>query len=154
MATSSVYDKLNSLEITLPDIAVPAGAYLPFVRVGSLVFVAGHIAKRHGKPWVGQLGASVGIEEGRSAARAVAIDLLGTLHAGLGGLDRVRRMVKLTVLVNSAPGFTEQPLVANGASELFVQVFGDRGSHARTAFGVAQLPLGALVEIDLVVEAE
>lgn len=147
-----VYDRLRALSITLPAVATPAAAYVPFVRSGQQVFLSGHIAKREGKPWTGQLGVELGTDEGRKAARAVAIDLLGTLQAAIGDLNRVQRIVKLMVLVNSAPSFTEQHLVANGASELLGEVFGERGAHARSAFGVAQIPLGACVEIELIAE--
>jgi enamine deaminase RidA (YjgF/YER057c/UK114 family) len=140
------------LGISLPPVAVPAAAYVPFVRTGNLVFVSGHIARRDGKPWVGQLGGSIATAEGQAAARAIAIDLLGTLHAAVGDLNRVVRIVKLMSLVNSTPGFTEQHLVTNGASELFGEVFGAAGAHARSAFGVAQIPLGACVEIELIAE--
>ncbi len=155
MATSpaSVRARLQALGITLPPLAVPAAAYVPFVRTGDLVFVSGHIARRDGKPWVGQLGLTMTTEEGKAAARAVAIDLLGTLAAALDGdLDRVVRIVKLLGLVNSTPTFTEQHLVANGCSELIGEVFGAAGAHARSAFGVAQLPMGACVEIELVAQ--
>ena len=149
----SVYAKLEQLGLQLPPVAVPAAAYVPFVRSGKLVFVSGHIAKRDGKPWVGQLGLTVSTEEGKAAARAIAIDLLGTLQAAVGDLANVKRIVKVMSLVNSAPTFTEQHLVTNGASELLVQVFGPEvGAHARSAFGVAQIPLGACVEIELVAE--
>ena len=148
----SVYEKLKSQGITLPELARPGATYVPFVRTGNLVYVSGHIARKEGKPWVGQLGAGLTTDEGKAAARAIAIELMGTLHAAVGDLDRIARIVKLMVLVNSAPTFTEQHLVANGASELLVQVFGDRGPHARSAFGVAQIPLGACVEIELVAE--
>jgi len=148
----SVYDRLTALGITLPSAAPPAGAYVPFVRTGSLLFLSGHLAKRDGKPWVGQLGNGVATAEGKAAARAVAIDLMGTLHAALGDLNQVRRIVKLVGLVNSAPTFTEHHLVINGCSELLGEVFGAAGQHARAAFGVAQIPLGACVEIELVVE--
>ncbi len=148
----SVYDKLKELGITLPPVATPAAAYVPFVRTGNLEFLSGHIAKRDGKAWVGQLGKGMGTEEGKAAARAVAIDLMGTLHAAVGDLNQVRRIVKLMSLVNSTPEFTEQHLVTNGASELIGQVFGDKGAHARSAFGVAQIPLGACVEIELIAE--
>ena len=148
----SVYDKLEELGITLPPVAAPAAAYVPFVRTGNLVYLSGHIAKKDGKPWVGQFGRNLTTEEGKAAARAVAIDLIGTLHAAVGDLDKVKRVVKLMSLVNSTPDFTEQHLVTNGASELLGQVFGDQGQHARSAFGVAQIPLGACVEIELVVE--
>jgi len=150
----SVHDKLKALNIELPPLAVPAAAYVPFVRTGNLVFVSGHIARKEGKPWVGQLGKEIGTEEGKAAARAVAIDLMGTLNAAVGSLDKVKRIVKVMSLVNSAPTYTEQHLVTNGASELFGQVFGDKGAHARSAFGVAQIPMGACVEIELIAEVE
>ena len=152
----SITTRLQELGITLPPLATPAAAYVPFVRTGNLVFVSGHIARRDGKPWVGQLGLTMGTAEGQQAARAIAIDLLGTLNAAVGGdLSRVKRIVKVMSLVNSANTFTEQHLVTNGASELLVQVFGPEvGSHARSAFGVAQIPLGACVEIELVAEVQ
>ncbi|WP_313312233.1 RidA family protein [Pulveribacter sp.] len=148
----SVYDKLKELDITLPPVAVPAAAYVPYVQTGNLVFLSGHIARKDGKPWVAQFGRDIGVEEGKQAARAVAIDLLGTLHAATGDLNRVKRIVKLMSLVNSTGDFTEQHLVTNGASELMGQVFGDAGKHARSAFGVAQIPMGACVEIELIAE--
>ncbi len=148
----SVYDKLKELNITLPPVAVPAAAYVPFVQTGNLVFISGHIAKKDGKPWVGQLGKDTDTETGKAAARAIAIDLMGTLHAAVGDLNKVKRIVKLMSLVNSTPDFTEQHIVTNGASELIGQVFGDKGAHARSAFGVAQIPLGACVEIELIAE--
>jgi enamine deaminase RidA (YjgF/YER057c/UK114 family) len=148
----SVYDKLKELGITLPPVATPAAAYVPFVRTGNLVFLSGHIAKKDGKPWVGQLGKNMTTEEGKAAARAIAIDLMGTLHAAVGDLNSVKRIVKLLSLVNSTGDFTEHHLVTNGASELFGQVFGDKGAHARAAFGVAQIPTGACVEIELIAE--
>jgi enamine deaminase RidA (YjgF/YER057c/UK114 family) len=102
----SIDDKLKSLGITLPPVAVPAAAYVPFVQTGKLVFLSGHIAKKDGKPWVGQLGAGLGTEEGKQAARAIAIDLLGTLQAAVGDLNKVKRIVKVMSLVNSTPTFT------------------------------------------------
>jgi enamine deaminase RidA (YjgF/YER057c/UK114 family) len=149
----NIYETLAKLDITLPPVAIPAAAYVPFVQTGNLVFLSGHIAKRDGKVWTGQFGRNMTTEEGKAAARAVAIDLLGTLHVALGDLNRVRRIVKLMSLVNSTGDFTEQHLVTNGASELIGQVFGsDVGAHARSAFGVAQIPLGACVEIELIAE--
>ena len=150
----SVYDQLKALNIELPPVATPAAAYVPFLRTGNLVFLSGHIAKKDGKPGVGQLGKNLATEDGKAAARAVAIDLMGTLHAAVGDLNKVRRIVKLMSLVNSTADYTEQHLVTNGASELFGQVFGDKGTHARSAFGVAQIPLGACVEIELIAEVE
>jgi enamine deaminase RidA (YjgF/YER057c/UK114 family) len=149
----SIQDRLQALGITLPPVATPAAAYVPFVRTGSLVFISGHIAKKDGKPWVGQLGLTMGTDEGRAAARAIAIDLMGTLQAAAGSLDKVVRIVKVMSLVNSTPSFTEQHLVTNGCSELFGEVFGPVvGAHARSAFGVAQIPMGACVEIELIAE--
>ena len=148
----SIYDKLAELNITLPPVAAPAAAYVPFVQTGNLVFLSGHIARQDGKVWTGQFGKTMTTAEGQAAARAVAIDLLGTLHAAVGDLNRVKRIVKLMSLVNSTADFTEQHLVTNGASELIGQLFGARGAHARSAFGVAQIPLGACVEIEMIAE--
>ncbi len=152
----SIADRLSALGITLPPLATPAAAYVPYTRTGNLVFLSGHIAKRDGKAWVGQLGTDMTTEVGKTAARAVAIDLLGTLQAAVGGdLAKVRRIVKVLSLVNSAPGYTEHHLVTNGCSELLVAVLGSAvGAHARSAFGVAQLPMGACVEIELIAEVE
>jgi enamine deaminase RidA (YjgF/YER057c/UK114 family) len=148
----SVYDRLKELQITLTPPAAPAAAFVPWVRTGNLVFLSGHIARRDGATWAGKLGDDLDTATGQAAARAVAIDLLGTLEAATGDLNRVRRIVKLLVLVNSSPTFTEQHLVANGASQLLGTVFGDAGPHARSAFGVAQIPFGSCVEIELVAE--
>jgi enamine deaminase RidA (YjgF/YER057c/UK114 family) len=148
----SVQDKLKELGISLPPVSTPAAAYVPFVRTGNLVFLSGHIAKKDGKAWVGQFGKNMTTEQGKAAARAIAVDLMGTLQAAVGDLEKVKRIVKVMSLVNSTPDFTEQHLVTNGASELFGQVFGDKGAHARSAFGVAQIPMGACVEIELIAE--
>ncbi|MDZ4102367.1 MAG: RidA family protein [Hydrogenophaga sp.] len=152
----SIYDKLSQLGIVLPPVAVPAAAYVPFVQTGNLIFLSGHIAKQDGKPWVGQLGLTMTTDEAKTAARAVAIDLLGTLAAACLAagktLDDVKRIVKVLSLVNSTATYTEQHLVTNGCSELLGQVFGPVGAHARSAFGVAQLPMGACVEIELIAE--
>jgi enamine deaminase RidA (YjgF/YER057c/UK114 family) len=148
----SVYEKLGALNIVLPELTPPVAAFVPFLRTGNLLFLSGHIAKHGAKPWVGQLGGNLTTEQGKNAARGVAIDLMGTLHAAVGDLNQIKRIVKLMVLVNSTPGFTEQHLVANGASELFGEVFGDTGLHVRSAFGVAQIPFGSCVEIELVAE--
>lgn len=149
----SIYAKLSQLGITLPPVAAPAAAYVPFVQTGNLVFLSGHLAKQDGKVWVGQFGKTMSAEEGKAAARAIAIDLMGTLHAAVGDLNRVKRIVKLMSLVNSTGDFTEQHLVTNGASELIGEVFGpEKGAHARSAFGVAQIPLGACVEIEMIAE--
>lgn len=150
---SPVYARLQELGITLPPVAVPVAAYVPYVRSGNQIFLSGHIAKKDGKPWVGQLGREVDTATGKAAARAIAIDLMGTLQAAVGDLSKVRRIVKVMSLVNSTPSFTEQHLVTNGCSELLGEVFGPQvGAHARSAFGVAQIPLGACVEIELIAE--
>jgi len=151
-SAGSIYERLTELGITLPPLAVPAAAYVPFVRSGNLLFVSGHIARRDGKAWVGQLGRDMVTATAKHAARAVAIDLLGTLHAAVGDLNDIERIVKVLSLVNSAPDYTEQHLVTNGCSELLAEVFGDKGAHARSAFGVAQLPMGACVEIELIAQ--
>lgn len=150
----SIQQKLQQMGIVLPPVSVPAAAYVPFVRTGNLVFISGHIARQDGKVWVGQLGKNISTEEGKAAARAIAIDLLGTLQAATGDLNKVKRIVKVMSLVNSTPDFTEQHLVTNGCSELLGEVFGEAGKHARSAFGVAQIPMGACVEIELIAEVE
>ena len=152
---TTISERLQALSITLPPVSAPAAAYVPFVRTGNLVFISGHIAKKDGKAWVGQLGLNMATEEGKAAARSIAIDLLGTLQAATGDLARVKRIVKVLSLVNSAPTFTEHHLVTNGCSELLVEIMGGAvGAHARSAFGVAQLPMGACVEIELVAEVQ
>ena len=148
----SIYEHLERLQITLPPVTAPVAAFRPFVQSGNLIFLSGHIAKRDGAPWIGRLGDTLTTAQGRIAARNVAIDLLGTLHAATGDLDRVTRIVKLLVLVNSAPDFTEQHLVANGASEFLTEIFGDIGAHARSAFGIVQIPFGSCVEIEMIAE--
>lgn len=149
----SVYDKLRELDITLPPVSTPAAAYLPYVQTGKLLFLSGHIARKNGQPWAGRLGRDMATEEGKAAAHAVAIDLMGTLQAACNSdLNRVQRIVKLLCLVNSTEDFSEQHLVANGASALLAQVFGGKGLHARSAFGAAQIPFGACVEIELIAE--
>lgn len=152
--TQAIQDKLNALNITLPQASTPAAAYLPFVQTGNLVFLSGHLAKKDGKVIVGQLGKNVSTEEGKAAARLIAIDLMGTLQAAVGDLGKIKRIVKVMSLVNSTSDFNEQHLVTNGCSELLAEVFGDAGKHARSAFGVAQIPMGACVEIELIAEVE
>jgi len=142
------------LKISLPEVEPPAAAFVPVVHTGNLLFVSGHIARKDGKPWTGKLGENLFTPQGKEAARGIAIELLATLHAALGDLNKITRIVKLLVLVNSAPSFTEQHLVGNGASDLLIEVLGEKGAHARSAFGVAQLPLGACVEIELVAEVQ
>jgi enamine deaminase RidA (YjgF/YER057c/UK114 family) len=153
----SIYANLKSLNIELPPVATPAAAYVPFVQTGKLVFISGNIARKDGGAWVGQLGKNISTEEGKLAARNCAIGLMAALQAACaaqgGDLTMVKRIVKVMSLVNSTPDFTEQHLVTNGCSELLGQVFGPViGAHARSAFGVAQIPMGACVEIELIAE--
>ena len=143
-----IEQKLESLGITLPPATKPGGSYVSTVQTGNLLFVSGHASVEHR----GKLGRDVTVQQGYQIAREVAISLLGTIRDALGDLDRVARIVKLLGLVNSTENFTEQPQVINGASELFVEVFSEAGKHARSAFGVAQLPLGSAVEIELILE--
>ncbi|MGF6600984.1 enamine deaminase RidA (YjgF/YER057c/UK114 family) [Paraburkholderia sp. GAS448] len=154
MAQANVYDRLKELGIELPQAGAPAAAYVMSAQSGKTVYLSGHIAKKDGKVWAGKLGDALTTEEGKAAARSIAIDLLATLHTHVGDLNRVTRIVKLMSLVNSTLDFTEQHIVTNGASELVADVFGERGKHARSAFGVAQIPLGACVEIEMIAEVE
>ena len=150
---SDIYTRLEAQGISLPPVAVPAAAYVPYMQTGNLLFLSGHIARRDGTVWTGQLGKDMDTATGAQAARAVAIDLLGTLQAATGDLKRIKRVVKVMSLVNSTSAYTEQHLVTNGCSELLGELFGPEvGTHARSAFGVAQLPLGACVEIEMIVE--
>jgi enamine deaminase RidA (YjgF/YER057c/UK114 family) len=148
----SVYEKLKALNINLPPLTTPAAAFVPFVMTGKLIFTSGHIARKDGKSWVGKLGADMTTVQGKEAARSIVIDLLSTLQAATEDLNKIKRIVILLVLVNITPEFTEQHLVANGASEFLGEIFGKIGAHARSAFGVAQIPLGSCVEIELIAE--
>jgi enamine deaminase RidA (YjgF/YER057c/UK114 family) len=150
----SIQDKLQSLGIQLPAVSAPAAAYVMAVTTGNTVFLSGHIARKNGVPVAGKLGREFTTAQGQDAARQIAIDLLASLQAEIGSLDRVKRIVKVMSLVNSTEDFTEQHLVTNGCSQLLGDVFGDKGKHARSAFGVAQIPLGACVEIEMIVEIE
>ncbi|CAM2173185.1 RidA family protein [Burkholderia latens] len=154
MSQANVYDTLKELGIELPAVSAPAAAYVMSVQTGNTIHLSGHIAKKDGKVWVGKLGDNLSTDDGKAAARATAIDLLATLHAQAGDLNRVTRIVKVTSIVNSTQDFTDLHLVTNGASDLLAQVFGARGKHARSAFGVAQIPLGACVEIELIAEVQ
>jgi enamine deaminase RidA (YjgF/YER057c/UK114 family) len=149
-----VQERLNQLGITLPTAGSPAAAYVMSRQTGNTVYLSGHIAKKDGQVWVGKLGLNMTTDEGKAAARSIAIDLMATLQTHLGNLDRVKKLVKVVSLVNSTQEFTEHHLVTNGCSELLFEVFGEAGRHARSAFGVAQIPLGACVEIELVAEVE
>src|SRR2546421_7198284 len=154
---SRIDERLKSLNIVLPDIMPPVvDGYVPafasFVRSGDQIHVSGSLGKKDGKPLCGKVGGEISLEQGKVAARHVAIELLAVLKAAIGDLGCVRRIVKLFVMVNGAPNFTEPHRVADGASELLIQVFGERGIHARSAVSVAQVPFGACVEIDLIAE--
>ncbi|MHB9841907.1 RidA family protein [Paraburkholderia terrae] len=152
MDRQDIYAKLKERGVALPNVAAPAAAYAMCVQSGNFAYLSGHLARKDGQVWVGKFGATLMTEEGNGAARSLAIDLLAMLHAHLRNLNRVKRIVKLTSFVNSTADFTGQHLVTNGASELFADVFGESGKHARSAFGVSQISLGACVEIELVVE--
>jgi enamine deaminase RidA (YjgF/YER057c/UK114 family) len=149
---AAIEARLGELGITLPDAPAPAANYVPFVITGNLLFVSGQIAQGPDGPIRGKLGESMGIEEGQAAARACALALIAQARAATGDLDRIARVVKLTGFVNATPDFVDHPKVVNGASDLFVEIFGDRGRHARAAVGSASLPLGVAVEIEGIFE--
>ena len=147
--------RLEELGITLPLAATPVANYVTTVQTGNLVFTSGHgPGNGEGKIYKSQLGTDAEIEDGYQSARQVAINLIGTLKQALGDLDRIQRIVKVVGFVNSAPTFTDQPAVVNGVSDLFVEVFGDRGKHTRSAVGMSQLPGGIPVEVEMVVEID
>lgn len=147
----SIDAKLAELGITLPEPAAPVAAYVPVVIAGGLAYVSGQVSIIDGKRLNGRLGEDLTLEQGVAGARACGLMILAQLKAALGSLDRVEQVVKLGAFVNSTPDFTDQPKVANGASELMVAVFGEAGKHARSAVGVPSLPLGVAVEVDAVV---
>ncbi|HEY4070056.1 MAG TPA: RidA family protein [Sphingomicrobium sp.] len=148
----SIDNRLAQLGITLPEAAAPVASYLPAVESGGLLHISGQISfAEDGNLILGRLGEDMNLERGTQAARRCGIMLLAQMKAALGSLDRVERVVKLGVFVNSASSFTDQPKVANGASELMQEVFGEAGRHARSAVGVAVLPLGVAVEVDAIV---
>lgn len=145
--------RLEELGLTLPDAPTPVANYVPAVQTGNLLFLSGHgPGQGEGKLYKGKLGQNLTIEEGYASAQQVALGLISTLKKTLGDLDKVTRIVKLVGFVNSAPDFYDQPKVVNGASDLFVEVFGDKGKHARSAVGMVELPGGIPVEVELVVE--
>lgn len=147
--------KLKKLGITLPPQPTPVANYIPSARVGKLLFTAGHVPIRDGKPTVrGKLGREFSVEEGYKVARDVGLNLLATVRAALGSLDKVKRVVKVLAMVASAEGFTDQPKVINGFSDLMVEVFGEAGRHARSAVGMAELPLGVPIEIEMILEVK
>ncbi|HZF93613.1 MAG TPA: RidA family protein [Allosphingosinicella sp.] len=147
---SSIHDRLAELGVTLPEAAAPVAAYVPTVLVGNLLHISGQVSFEGGTLLTGRLGEDLDLEDGQRAARACGLMLLAQIEKAVG-LDRVERIVKLGVFVNCTGEFTDQPKVANGASELMEQVFGEMGRHARAAVGVPSLPLGAAVEIDAIV---
>ena len=147
----SISARLAELGIELPQAAAPVAAYVPVVVAGGLAHVSGQLPFVDGKLVIGRLGEDVALEQGAAAARACGLMILAQLEAALGSLDRVERVVKLGAFVSSAGTFTDQPKVANGASELMAEVFGEAGKHARSAVGVPVLPLGAAVEVDAIV---
>jgi enamine deaminase RidA (YjgF/YER057c/UK114 family) len=147
--------RLAELSIELPEAAAPVANYVPVVRTGDLLFVSGQVTVWNGEfRFVGKLGEAFSVEDGQAAARLCGLNIIAQVRAALdGNLDRVRRVVKLGIFVNSASDFTQQPQVANGVSDLMVDVFGDQGKHARFAVGVNVLPLDVAVEVDAVIEA-
>jgi len=148
-----VEEKLEALGLQLPPPPSPVAAYVSTVRTGDLVFVSGHGPMRDGRfTGIGKLGRDLDIEAGYQAARLVMLNCLASVKAEIGDLDKITRIVKVLGMVNSAPGFEQQPAVINGASDLLIEIFGDRGRHARSAVGMAELPFGISVEIEMVVE--
>ena len=148
-------DRLRELSIELPPPIQPLGSYCTYVRSGSLLFLSGHVPVREGQMvHAGKVGGDLTLEQGQAAARFTALNCLATIRAAVGSLDRVRRVVRMTGYVLSAPGFSQQAAVLNAASDLFAEVFGPAGVHVRTAVGVAELPANATVELELTVEVE
>ncbi len=151
--SGKIETRLSELGITLPTATAPVANYVAYVQSGNLVHVSGQITMENGElKFIGKLGKDYGVEEGQQAARLCALNLIAQLQAAIGDLDKVTRVVKLNAFVNSAPEFTDQPKVVNGASDMMVEIFGEVGKHARSAVGVASLPLGVAVEIDGIFE--
>ncbi len=151
----TVAERLRELNVTIPSPSAPAANYVGAVRTGNLVFVSGHGPRRpDGSFVVGKLGRDLSVEEGYEAARLTTIQCLASLQFEIGDLDRVRRVVKLLVMVNCTEDFGQHPQVANGASDLLVEIFGDSGKHARSAVGMQMLPVNIAVEVEMVVEVE
>ena len=147
--------RLKDLGITLPEPSKPVANYIPAVRVGNLLFLAGHGPLRDGKATArGKLGKDLSVEDGYKVAHEVGLNLLGSARAALGSLDKVKRLVKVLGMVASAEGFNDQPKVINGFSDLMVEIFGENGRHARSAVGMAELPMGIPVEIEMILEVE
>ncbi len=151
--SGTIEKRLAELGFTLPPAPAPVANYVPTVVTGNLLFVSGQISRSgDGTTLTGKLGAGVDIAKGREAARICALNILAQANAALGSLDRIARIVKLTGFVNAVPGFVDHPQVVNGASDLLVEVLGDRGRHTRSAVGVAGLPLDAAVEVEAIIE--
>lgn len=150
--TERIDRRLAELGLSLPEAAAPVAAYVPTVLSGNLLHISGQLPFKDGKVVTGRLGEGLSVEEGQDAAQRCALMLVAQVKAAIGDLGRVKRIVKLGVFINSHGDFTDQPRVANGASELMVALFGDAGKHARSAVGVPVLPLGAAVEVDAIVE--
>ncbi|HHW10026.1 MAG TPA: RidA family protein [Firmicutes bacterium] len=152
---SQVESRLHSIGLKLPEPAKPLAAYVPTVRTGNLVFISGQGPKLEGKmAYVGRVGSDLTLEEGKKAAELCALNALAALKAEIGDLDKVKRVVKVLGWVNSAPDFTDQPLVMNGASELLEKIFGEKGKHARSAVSAHVLPANITVEVEMIVEVE
>lgn len=152
--TASIEHRLKSLGLALPPAPSPVANYVPFQLAGALLFISGQISRTgEGQVMAGKLGAGVDIARGREAARLCALNILAQARAALGSLERIERIVKLTGFVNAAPDFKDHPQVVNGASDLLVEILGDRGRHTRSAVGVASLPLDAAVEIEAIIAA-
>jgi enamine deaminase RidA (YjgF/YER057c/UK114 family) len=143
---------MDELGIVLPEVFPPAGNYLPCVRSGDMLYVGGHGPTDGTRTITGKVGTDLTLEQGREAARLTALSILATMHTELGDLDRVARIVKVFGMVNVAPGFTQTPAVIDGASNVLVDIFGDAGRHTRSAVGLAELPFGIAVEIELIAE--
>ena len=150
---SRVEDKLKQMGLSLPPAPTPGGNYIPAVRTGNLVFLSGVTPRRpDGTPFAGKLGKDLTVEEGYEAARICCLNLLANLKQEIGDLDKVTHIVKLLGMVNAEPDFTQPPAVVNGCSDLLVELYGDRGRHARSAVGLATLPGGVAVEIEMIAE--
>lgn len=150
---SRIEERLTAMGLSLPDSPAPTANYVRCVVVGNLAFLSGHGPSKDGKyVWQGKLGAERSVEDGYEAAKLVALNLLGSLKQGIGDLDRVERIVKLLGMVNCTPDFGQTPKVIDGASDLLVELFGESGRHARSAVGMASLPAGISVEIEMIVQ--
>ncbi|HEX5097494.1 MAG TPA: RidA family protein [Acidimicrobiia bacterium] len=149
---SRIGNRLDELGIVLPEVFPPAGNYLPCARQGNVLYVGGHGPTDGTRTVIGRVGADLTLEQGREAARLTALSIVATMHAELGDLDRVRRIVKVFGMVNVAPGFNQTPAVIDGCSDVLIDIFGEAGRHTRSAVGLAELPFSIAVEIELIAE--